>query len=302
VSASPHFSAAAAGDLLVGTAGWSYTDWEGAVYPSRCAPQEKLRAVAEHLDCVEVDSSFYRPPTAKTTANWLRITSQRPQFRFLAKAWRRFTHERASAWSEAEFALLTGGLAPLREAGRLDALLFQFPWSFRCEPRNLDWLARIADAFDGWPVAVEVRHDSWTAEFFRERRLIYCNVDQPALPHCLGPTEIVTSATGYFRFHGRNAKNWFREETVYGARYDYLYAESELDELLARMRRAAAKTQRTFAVFNNHKDAKAFANALQLKARARPGAPVPAPSSLVARFPQLQGRVTPSGAEQLPLV
>jgi uncharacterized protein YecE (DUF72 family) len=289
-------------NILVGTAGWSYTDWDGAVYAPRCSGADKLRAVAECLDCVEVDSSFYRPPTARMTANWLRVTSQHPQFRFLAKAWQRFTHERASAWSQAEFALFADGLAPLRDAGRLDALLFQFPWSFRHEPRNLDWLARIADAFTGWPVAVEVRHDSWTPEFFRERQLIYCNVDQPQLSHCLGPTEIATGATGYFRLHGRNAKNWFREETVYGGRYDYLYAESELDELLARMRRVAAKTQRTFAIFNNHKDAKAFANALQLKLRAQPGAAPRAPAALLARFPQLRGVVAPAGEEQLPLV
>jgi uncharacterized protein YecE (DUF72 family) len=293
----------ATGNIFIGTAGWSYPDWEGAVYPARCASADKLRAVAEFLDCVEVDSSFYRPPTARTTANWLRVTSSFPEFRFLAKAWQRFTHERASAWSPAEFKLFADGFAPLREAGKLDALLFQFPWSFRNEPRNTDWLDRIAEQFNGWPVAVEVRHDSWTPEFFRKRRLIYCNVDQPALSHCLGPTEIATNVTGYFRLHGRNAKNWFREkEPMYGARYDYLYADAELDELLQRMRCVAAKTQRTYAIFNNHKDAKAFANALQLKLRAQPDTPVRAPVTLLARYPQLRGRIAPAGEEQLPLV
>lgn len=301
MSAPPQFS------VLVGTAGWSYPDWEGAVYPSHCKPADKLRAVAEFLDCVEVDSSFYHPPTARMTANWLRVTAERPQFRFLAKAWQRFTHERASLWSPSEFQVFADGFAPLREASRLDALLFQFPWSFRHEPRNLDWLARIGEQFAGWPVAVEVRHDSWAKEnvpvLFRQRGFIYCNVDQPQLSHCLGPTELATSSTGYFRLHGRNAKNWFREkEEVYGARYDYLYAGSELDELLARMRRVAAKTQRTFAVFNNHKDAKAFTNALQLKVRVQPDAPVRGPVALLERYPQLRGRVAPAGAEQLPLV
>jgi uncharacterized protein YecE (DUF72 family) len=292
------------GEILIGTAGWSYPDWEGAVYPARCKPADKLRAVAECLDCVEVDSTFYRPPTVRTTANWLRVTSQRPQFRFLAKAWQRFTHQRDTEWSQAELNLFLGGFAPLRE--RLDAILFQFPWSFRREPRNLDWLDKIVEQFAGWPVAVEVRHDSWASEnvpvLFRQRGFIFCNVDQPQQSHCLGATELATNATGYFRLHGRNAKNWFREETTYGARYDYLYAESELDELLARMRRVAAKTQRTFAVFNNHKDAKAFANALQLKVRAQPEAAPRAPAALLARFPRLRGAVAASDAEQLPLV
>src|SRR5207244_11608210 len=104
---------------------------------------------------------------------------------FLAKAWQRFTHERDSNWSQAELDLFLGGFAPLRESGRLDALLFQFPWSFRDERPNRDWLQNIADAFVDCRVAVEVRHDSWSeAEpFFRERGLIYCNVDQPPLNH-----------------------------------------------------------------------------------------------------------------------
>src|SRR5438128_1840636 len=199
------------------------------------------------------------------TAGWISATAEAPQFRFLAKAWQRFTHERDAKWSQVEFDLFAGGLAPLREAGRLDAVLFQFPWSFRNEARNRDWLAGIADAFAGWPVAIEVRHDSWTPELFRERGLIYCNVDQPQLNHCLPATEIATAATGYYRLHGRNAANWFREkQEVYGGRYDYLYSEAELEELLTRIRVVAEKTKKTFVIFNNHKAAKAFANALQL--------------------------------------
>lgn len=292
--------------LLVGTAGWSYPDWEGVVYPQRCCASDKLRTVAEFLDCVEVDSSFYRPPSPRTTANWVKITAPFPHFRFLAKAWQRFTHERASPWSQSEQRQFTEGLMPLREAGRLDALLFQFPWSFRREPRNLDWLRRIAESFAGWPLAVEVRHDSWaweeTTAFFQRHGFIYCNVDQPPLRHCLGPTAILTAEIGYFRFHGRNVKNWFADETTYGGRYDYLYSENELDELLARMRQVTAQSRRTFAVFNNHKDAKAFANALQLKLRAQPEAVVQAPAALLARFPQLRKSLTPRADDQLALL
>jgi uncharacterized protein YecE (DUF72 family) len=295
------------GNLLIGTAGWSYPDWEGAVYPTRCSSADKLRVVADCLDCVEVNSSFYRPPTARMTANWAQATAGRPGFRFLAKAWQRFTHERATPWLPAEFALFADGFAPLREAGRLDAMLFQFPWSFRNESRSRDWLARIADSFTGWPVAVELRHDSWATEtttaLFRQHGFTYCNVDQPALTHCIGSTAITTGATGYFRLHGRNAKNWFREkEEVYGARYDHLYAANELEELLRQMRRVAAKTARTFVVFNNHKDGQAFANALELKARTHLDTTVRAPSALLARFPHLCGTVAVMDGEQLRLV
>ena len=291
-----------AGPILVGTAGWSYPDWEGIVYP-RASSTERLRSAVEFLDCVEIDSSFYRPPTPRMAANWIKVAGTHPDFRFLAKAWQRFTHQRDSKWSQAEFDLFAGGLAPLRDAGRLEALLFQFPWSFRNEPRNRDWLDALAEAFAGWPVAIEVRHDSWTDEFFRERELIFCNIDQPRLNHCLPLTAIATAATGYYRLHGRNAKNWFREQQdAYGGRYDYLYSEAELDELLPQIRRVAERTKKTFVIFNNHKDAKAFANALQLKIRLQPDAPARAPASLLAAYPALRSRVRPAGEEQLPLV
>src|SRR5437870_10030673 len=89
-----------AGMIFIGTAGWSYPDWEGIAYP-KTKSAERLRTMARYLDCVEVDSSFYRPPTARMTAGWARATP--PEFRFLAKAWQRFTHERDSMWSQAEF-------------------------------------------------------------------------------------------------------------------------------------------------------------------------------------------------------
>ena len=292
--------------ILVGTAGWSYPDWENAVYP-RTQSAERLRIVADYVDCVEVDNSFYRPPTARMAANWLRSVADHPEFRFLAKAWQRFTHERTTPWSQAEFDLFANGLSPLREAGRLDGLLFQFPWSFRNVPENREWLTLIAERFAGWPIAVEVRHDSWLSdvipEFFRARQFTYCNIDQPALAHCVPPGAHVTSATGYFRLHGRNAKNWFREkQEVYGGRYDYLYAPSELDEVLGHIRKIAKQAKKTFVIFNNHKDGKAFANALQIKARLQPQSPVRAPATLLARFPSLQDNILPVGDEQLPLV
>src|SRR5882724_3152257 len=292
--------------ILVGTAGWSYPDWENVVYPPGKAA-DRLRAVARYLDCVEIDSSFYHPPAARTAESWVRTLEQQPGFRFLAKAWQRFTHERSTPWTRAEHNLLTTGLQPLRENSRLDSLLFQFPWSFRNDSKNRDWLDAIADAFADWPMAVEVRHDSWLAEetfeFFRERRLAFCNIDQPTLAHCLPPTAQATTEVGYFRLHGRNAKNWFLEkQDTYGGRYDYLYSAMELDELLAHITKITSRTKKTFVVFNNHKNGKAFANALQLKARLAPAATLRAPVSLREHFPVLRACTTPDGPEQLPLV
>src|SRR5262245_33724515 len=129
-------------EIFVGTAGWSYPDWESIAYPKGPATG-RLGAVARYLDCVEIDSSFYRPPTARMTAEWVRMTP--PHFRFLAKAWQRFTHERSSRWSQADVDLLLRGFEPLRE--RLDAMLFQFPWSFQNTPGNREWLDGIQETF-----------------------------------------------------------------------------------------------------------------------------------------------------------
>lgn len=292
--------------ILVASAGWSYPDWENIVYPPGKA-SERLRTVARYLDAVEIDSSFYHPPAAHVTKAWLRAVHDQPRFRFLAKAWQRFTHERSSPWTKAEFEVFTTGLQPLREGGRLDSVLFQFPWSFRNDAGNRDWLRGIADAFADWPLAVEVRHDSWLAdgtfEFLRAHRIAFCNIDQPALAHCIPPTAYATADVGYYRLHGRNAKNWFREkQDAYGGRYDYLYSAAELDDLVAHIAKIAAQTKKTFAVFNNHKDAKAFSNALQLKARLSPTVPVRAPVSLRERYPALRTCTVPDGDEQLPLV
>jgi uncharacterized protein YecE (DUF72 family) len=291
---------------LVGTAGWSYPDWENLVYPAG-QTSGRLRLVAQYLDCVEVDSSFYRPPSPRVAQAWVRAVEDQPRFCFLAKAWQRFTHERSSPWTKAEFDLFTTGLGPLQEAERLHALLFQFPWSFRNDAGNRDWLRAVADAFADWPMAVEVRHDSWLAdetfEFLRDRRIAFCNIDQPLLAHCIAPTDHVTADIGYFRLHGRNARNWFREkQESYGGRYDYLYSAAELDELLAHIVRVAARAKKTFAVFNNHKDAKAFSNALQMKARLTPALKIHAPVALRERYPSLRADTVADRDEQLPLV
>lgn len=291
--------------IFIGTAGWSYPDWEGVVYPRRSSGAGKLQTVAGSLDCVEIDSSFYHPPSPQMAANWLKNSPH--GFHFLAKAWQRFTHERATRWSQTDLELLTRGLEPLRSAGQLDALLLQFPWSFRNNSQNQDWLQSLADDLTGWPLAVEFRHDSWldgnAPALLAERNISFCNIDQPTLNHCLAPTAIVTTGLGYYRLHGRNAKNWFREkQDTYGGRYDYLYNDMELDELVTHIRSVARKTKRTFVILNNHKDGKAFANALQLKAKLQPEATKCAPATVLARYPELRKIGVSSADEQLPLI
>jgi uncharacterized protein YecE (DUF72 family) len=83
-----------AGRILVGPAGWSYQDWEGQVYP-KPKPRgfDPLRYLARYFDTVEINSSFYRIPAAKTTQQWVDRVSEHPDFRFTSKLWQGFTHE-----------------------------------------------------------------------------------------------------------------------------------------------------------------------------------------------------------------
>src|ERR1700687_3259061 len=90
-------------DLRCGPAGWMYKDWEGIVYP-RPKPSgfDQLRYIAQFFDAVEINSSFYGPPLATTSSNWVRRVEDNPSFRFTAKLWKRFTHERSKAWTTAD--------------------------------------------------------------------------------------------------------------------------------------------------------------------------------------------------------
>ncbi|MBN2584151.1 MAG: DUF72 domain-containing protein, partial [Planctomycetes bacterium] len=155
--------AAQPGRIRIGTSGWSYEDWRGIVYPEHPRPKDELHFMAGYFDALEVNSSFYRTPSSRTTESWVRRTSEHPDFRFAFKMNQRFTHQRETAWTKAEAQDYRDAITPVAEAGRLGAILLQFPWSFRAEPDSYNWLRHLVGEFGQWPLVVEVRHDSWTA-------------------------------------------------------------------------------------------------------------------------------------------
>src|SRR5690606_22249282 len=124
-----------------GPAGWIYRDWAGIAYPDP-PPRgfDPLAYLAKYFQTIEVNSSFYGPPTAATAAAWVRRVEAIQEFRFTAKLWRRFTHERDEAFTRAEVHEACRGIDPLHAADRLGALLLQFPWSFRRTDPNRQWL------------------------------------------------------------------------------------------------------------------------------------------------------------------
>src|SRR6266581_1543743 len=292
-----------ANSIRVGTAGWSYKDWEGIFYPPGMSrrKQHPLDLVARCFDVVEINTSFYghiKPELAKL---WARIVSDaNPSFLFTAKLHRSFTHSPLSAMEPTSAAsirpndederLAREGLESLASEGKLGALLIQFPVSFKNTSLNREYLEQLLRQFIEYPRVVEVRHDSWdnpeTIAGFNRQNVGFCNIDQPLLGHSLSPTEHVTSGVGYVRLHGRNYDQWFDSDNR-NDRYNYLYKPAELEKWKEKVEVIARKAETTYVIANNHFQAKAAVNALQLK-HLLGGKKVPAPETLVRHYPELR--------------
>ncbi len=274
----------------IGPAGWAYKDWWGVVYPAK-KPRgfSEVAYLAQYFDTIEINVTFYRPLSAKTAVAWLQKIETYPRFRFTAKLWRGFTHDRnATATDEQEF---KDGFAPVLEQGKLGALLMQFPWSFRNTPANRDYLARLCARFAEFPLVLEVRHASWSEPgvlaMLEQLNLGLCNIDQPLFGKSVGPSAIVTSTLGYVRLHGRNYDSWWRDQKYYGERYDYLYSVAELDPWVDRIKTVEHSVKDTYVVTNNHYIGKAVVNAFEISSILK-NEPLPMPPELVERYPELE--------------
>ena len=278
--------------IRVGLAGWSYKDWLGVVYP-RPKPRgfHDAEFLARYFDAIELNVSFYRPPTIAVARDWMSRVSGNPHFLFTAKLWREFTHTRdLSAENES---LFRPAMEALRDAGKLGALLAQFPWSFKNSAESLKYLEALIARFQDFPLVVEVRHSSWDKpevySWLAERGVGFCNIDQPIIGRSLTPGEHLTAPVGYVRLHGRNYDEWFRdagEGRPSAHRYDYLYSGEELAPWAERVQRIAKTGASTFVITNNHYLGKGVVNALQL-IHMLTKRPVDAPPNLVEHYPEL---------------
>ena len=157
------------------------------------------------------------------------------------------------------FKMFWSALQPLRDAGKLGPLLFQFPPYFTYRPANFDRLQRIRERLPEAGIAIEFRHPSWTADpancaatlkFLRDHQLIHVAIDAPAAPSLPPMVLAVTADDAYVRFHGRNSENWFKRNISAAERYQYLYSERELGEWADRLKQLRG-VRRAFVIFNN---------------------------------------------------
>jgi len=287
--------------IHVGPAGWSYADWEGRVYPiSKPAGFHPLAFLARFFDCIEINSSFYAMPRPEHAAHWVQLVAARPDFRFLVKLNREFTHGTVpDAWGERADEYRKG-IEPLVRSRKLGAVLAQFPASYCFGAEEVRRLGRIKSLFPETALVLEVRHASWFTppglDAIRGLSYSLAYVDLPPAWNHPPDWHVPTGPIGYLRLHGRNTDQWFRREAGRDDKYDYLYDESEVDALATKARRIASVHAETSVVTNNHFAGKAVANALELRARLL-GEAVPAPSEIAEAFPRLRAHVRIEGQQ-----
>ena len=285
--------------IYIGTAGWSYPDWNGIVYPkSKPRGFSELEYIARYFNVVEVNSTFYKIPTKATVAKWALIKEINPQFKFLVKLWQKFTHAYPCCETES-IARFIDSLSPL-EKKNFAGLLIQFPWRFKYSAQNMEYLYYLSEAFKQFQLCVEFRHNSWdrnnVLSFFKEQNITFVNIDQPLVSNSISLTKHISSKMAYVRLHGRNRAEWFNEESGRDGRYNYLYNRDELQEWISFIK-IAQSTDEVFVIFNNHFRGQAVINALQMSYMLHESKPL-APPSLLRSVPLL-GDIT---AQQLFIV
>ena len=252
--------------IRVGPAGWSYPDWEKVVYPPHGSKFDHLADLSSFFDTIEINSPFYRIPPPTHARSWIRRVADNPDFRFTTKVFRGFTHEKAEL-VDADVAAFRNYLDPLMDAGRLGAILLQFPWSFKNTPESCEKLTALFRAFEEYPKALEVRHATFQNDdfyhFLDEHDVGWVNVDQPLFHDSVKPAETATGPLAYARFHGRNYEKWFAHSESW-ERYNYLYSKKELAPWVERIE-TMGRSRDTYVITNNHFRGQAILNAGDIK-------------------------------------
>lgn len=273
--------------VYIGIAGWSYPDWKDVVYPT--GKIDQLEYVSRFVDCIEINSTFYRPPFERTTKSWLQRTSQKKDFFFTAKLHRSFTHEGKIDAETINY--FHKGFAPLLKENKLKHLLIQFRYDYDDTSQNRRHLAEIVKNFSAaFGLVVEVRHKSWqmpdALDFLDSLRVTVCNLDYPTTWNSFDLQQCTVGTNGYLRMHGRNVEKWFskagRDET-----YNYYYNEKELAQIKDRVDTLTKALKTLTIITNNHYRGAELANAIELKALIT-GCSQPVPEALLKTYPKLK--------------
>jgi uncharacterized protein YecE (DUF72 family) len=299
--------------LRIGTSGWNYPTgkgtWNGIFYPlpeDRQRGFDELSFYAERFNAVEVNSTFYGQPRANVALGWVKRTPA--DFEFAVKMYQKFTHPGMAAdpgpVTQADVDAFKGGIDPLAAAGKLGPLLIQFPASFQQSPEAVDYLGWLLKTFAAYPLAVELRHRSWsdardTARLLDAHGAAWVQIDEPKFPSSIRQDlKGGTPDLYYLRLHGRNAGQWW-DHAEAEDRYNYFYSPEELAAIantvrdigaMARMR-PEQNRKKAYLFLNNHFSAQSVANAVMLKKMLDEPVTARMPEEMVERFPDLAGIV-----------
>ena len=270
--------------IRIGTASWTDPGFVADWYPPKLPASARLRWYAERFNYVEVNSTFYAIPNARTVERWCDetpdkflfdvklpkvLSRHRMEAKFLPPDLRAKLPQRNGAiqlspeTEELVTARLLRELEPLRAANKLGAFLLQLSPAFRPKTNQLIELDSLLPRLDKIPLALELRNRDWvtgdqlndTISWFRERRITFVLVDAPASEHFTimpGIDCVTNPELGYFRFHGRNAQGYIRGRSV-AERFDYDYSDDEVKELAARIRKVALEVEELRVIANNNR-------------------------------------------------
>ncbi len=289
-------------NVFIGVAGWSHPDWQDLLIPS-FAPQttSPLSALSRLFDLIEITTSYYHPPDAKTVQHWLEQTRDNSRLHFTVRVWQKLVREKSLSW-KTDAATVQRGLLPLLQAQRLAALVLPFSPSFRHTDSNEEWLWRLRDAFAGWPLVVELLHDSWQQSALLPRlpslNIAVAVVDQPQREEKMPAPDFDSNRRAYWRLNGRNRLKWLDQNADRDERFDYFYSAEEMAQLATIVRSMSNKAQSCYIVFHNHPRGQALANALQLFF-ALTGQKIDVPKNLCRHFPELEALAAGPAAQQV---
>ena len=273
-------------EVRIGTCSWADEALSKHWYPSGVAPGERLAYYAQHFDTVEVDSTYYRLPAEPMVQKWaertpdgfvmhikafglmtrhpVKLEALPPDLREGVPTDDRGRVERPSREFRGEvFRRFLEALEPLRSAGKLGGILFQFPSYVVYKDRSLEYLQWAREQLGDDEMLVEFRHVSWfddehradTLRFLEELNAANVIVDAPRIEGAKNISQTVlalTSPTAYVRFHGRNAQTWNKRGGSAAERFDYLYSDEELHEWVGPLRELAEEAEQAYAFFNNN--------------------------------------------------
>ena len=308
-------------NLRIGTSGWSYPSgkgtWNGIFYPAAAkgrrtkgggAPKfDELAYYAEHFDTVEINTTFYGQPKATFAQTWADRTPA--GFEFSLKLYRALTHARISGAPLDVDAIdeYRRGIEPLASAGKIGALLAQFPPSFKQTSESQTYLDALLHRFHDYPIAVELRHRSWSDNFGTTLSLLNAHdaaltqIDEPKFKVSIRQNQLPNiSAFYYMRLHGRNAEKWWTHDKSED-RYNYLYSADELKPIAETADAARRLVKKFHLYFNNHFASKAVVNAVMIKKQL--GEPITGvyPKAFVERYPETASIVSASDTPQFVL-